>query len=98
MAACRPAADLWSLIWAKVDDLGGSGISVAKVKAHATEADVQAGCTTALHRAGNDHADHFAKRGSALAEHLSSTASSRNVPHGQKMVPMAGGTHLKLAR
>jgi hypothetical protein len=76
-AACRPAADLWSLIWWKVGDLGGSGISVVKVKAHATEADVQAGHITALQKAGNDHADHFAKRGAALAEHLSSTVASR---------------------
>ena len=77
VAACRPAADLWALIWDKVDDLGGSGISVAKVKAHATEADIQAGRSTPLQMAGNDHADHFAKRGAALAEHISSTASSR---------------------
>ena len=50
---------------------------MAKVKGHSTEADVAEGRITAWQRAGNDHADHFAKRGSALAEHLASTEASR---------------------
>ena len=71
----RPAVDLWRLVWWKVEDLGGEGgaIQIEKVKGHATEADVHAGRSTVWHKAGNDHADHFAGRGSMLAEELSST-------------------------
>jgi hypothetical protein len=77
VASCRPAADLWSLVWQKVEDLGGADISVVKVKGHATVADIEAGRSTLWQKAGNDHVDHFAKRGSQLAEHLSSTADRR---------------------
>ena len=69
----RPAADLWRKLWWKVDVLGGEGIRIKKVKGHATDADIEAGVSTAWHRSGNDHADHFAKRGSHLAEELSNT-------------------------
>ena len=69
----RPAADLWDKVWDKVADLGWQDIVVSKVKGHASQEDVDAGRTTHLHKTGNDHADHFAKRGSALSEHLSST-------------------------
>ena len=75
--ACRPAADLWDLIWAKVEDLGGQAIDIMKVKGHATDADVEAGRVTKWQKAGNDHADHFACMGSALAEHISSTPEAR---------------------
>ena len=76
--SARPAADLWCLVWDKVDDLGGEGIKVVKTKGHATKADVEAGRSTWWHQAGNEHADHFAKRGSALAEDLASTKVSRD--------------------
>jgi len=62
--AARPAADLWGLVWAKVDDLGNEGIKIAKTKGHATKADVEAGRATEWHQKGNDHADHYAKQGS----------------------------------
>ena len=67
----RSACDLWRLIWSKVGDLGGEGVTILKVKGHATDADVEAGRSTVWHKNGNDHADHFAGRGSSLAEHLS---------------------------
>ena len=73
----RPAADLWDKIWAKVADLGEQGIAVKKVRGHASQADVDAGLATLLRKTGNDHADHFAKRGSALSEHLSNTHQQR---------------------
>jgi hypothetical protein len=77
----RPAADLWRMIWWKVDDLGAEdeGVLIRKVKGHATAADVEAGRSTVWHKAGNDHADHFAGRGSVLAEELSSTLQDREV-------------------
>ena len=74
----RPAADLWLLVWDKLEDLDDDRVVVLKVKAHATQADVDSGRTTAWHRQGNDHADHFAKRGSDLAEHLSPTRLDRD--------------------
>ena len=77
VAACRPAADLWRLVWDKADDLGNEGISVVKVKGHATDADVAAGRSTPWQKLCNDHADHFAKRGAELAEHLSGTEANR---------------------
>ena len=77
--ARRPAVDLWHMIWCKVDDLGGDGILIRKVKGHATMADVQAGRCTAWHRGGNSHADWFACRGSMLAEELSSTSKDRQI-------------------
>ena len=75
--SARPAADLWSLVWAKVEDLGKEGIRIVKTKGHATEADLEAGRSSWWQKAGNDHADHFAKRGSALAEEMASTSSNR---------------------
>ena len=77
ISSSRPAADLWDLIWRKVEDLGQKGIFVHKVKGHATSDDIENGTSSLLHMAGNDHADYFAKKGSALAEHLSSTGSLR---------------------
>ena len=73
----RPAADLWRKFWWKFDDLGGEGITINKVKGHATDADIDSGRTSKLAKDGNDHADHFAGRGSSLAEELSSTAGDR---------------------
>ena len=77
LSSRRPAVDLWLMVWSKVSDLGDDCIVVAKVKGHATTADVDNGLLTALQQAGNDHADHFAKQGSELADHLSSTARWR---------------------
>jgi ribonuclease HI len=77
-SSSRPAADLWCKIWSKVDDLGGVEIQIRKVKGHTTAADVQRGIITGQQRDGNEHADHFARRGSALAEALSSTERERN--------------------
>ena len=63
-AAARPAADLWKLFWSAADNIGADGgIDVVKVKGHATDADVQAGRSTAYLRLGNAHADHFAGKG-----------------------------------
>ena len=71
----RPAADLWRLIWCRHADLGGEDIEMRKVKGHATNADIDAGRSTPWQKAGNDHADHFAGRGSLLAEEMASTKS-----------------------
>ena len=73
----RQAADLWRLLWWKVDDLGYGGISILKTKGHATYADIQEGNASWLGKIGNDHADHFAKMGAQLAEELSSTQGDR---------------------
>ena len=73
----RPAADLWSLVWERLFDVGRDSVLFQKVKAHATQADVDAGRSSAWLKSGNDNADHFAGRGSALAEHLSSTERDR---------------------
>ena len=75
--SARPAADLWRLFWHKVEDLGQDGIQIRKVKGHASVADVDANRSTMWHKAGNDHADHFAGQGAALAEELASTEADR---------------------
>ena len=76
-AACRPAADLWRLIWAIIDDLGPELVKFHKVKGHSTQADVEAGRCTQWERICNDHADHFAKRGSSIAEEMAPTEQLR---------------------
>jgi len=67
-SSARPAADLWLQFWRLVEDIGIEGIQICKCKGHATEADVQAGRSTAFLKRGNDHADHFAGRGADVAE------------------------------
>ena len=62
-ASARAAADLWRTFWHKLEDIGGEGIDFVKTKGHATEADVQAGRSTAFQRRGNANADHYAGRG-----------------------------------
>jgi hypothetical protein len=55
-------ADLWRLVFNKVDDIGSDVVVVRKVKAHATLAEI--GLTiTHWERAGNYAADSLAKRG-----------------------------------
>ena len=76
-SSSRAAADLWRLVWWKVRDLGTDDIQVVKVKGHATQVDVDEGNVTAWQREGNGHADHFAGRGSMLAEELSSTEADK---------------------
>ena len=85
ISSSRPAADLWDLIWRKVEDLGQGDILVEKVKGHASSADIENGTSSLLHMAGNDHADYFAKKGSALAEHLSSTSTLRQTDQLAKL-------------
>ena len=67
-ATSRSAADLWRRFWAKIDDIGREGIEIVKVKGHATQGDIEAGRSTPFLQAGNDHADHFARRGAEIAE------------------------------
>ena len=85
ISSSRPAADLWDLIWRKVEDLGQGDILVEKVKGHASSVDIENGTSSLLHMAGNDHADYFAKKGSALAEHLSSTSTLRQTDQLAKL-------------
>ena len=75
----RPAADLWRRFWWKLDDLGGEGIDVRKVKGHANDADIESGASTPWQRNGNQHADFFAGRGSLLAEELSPTRADADL-------------------
>ena len=70
-AAARPAADLWRRLWFLVEDIGSDNIAIRKCKGHATQADVDAGRSTAFLRTGNGHADHFAGRGVQAAEAMS---------------------------
>ena len=66
-ASSRPAADLWREFWRIIDDIGMAGLLFKKCKGHATQADVDAGRSTAFLRAGNDHADHYAGAGVDIA-------------------------------
>ena len=66
-SSARAAADLWRTFWHKMADIGPAGISMAKTKGHASEADVQAGRSTTFQRKGNGNADHFAGRGVDVA-------------------------------
>jgi ribonuclease HI len=76
-SSARPAADLWRLIWDRLEDIGADGIRLSKCKGHATDGDVQAGRSTEFLRTGNGHADHFAGRGVDVAEHMSSSEGDR---------------------
>lgn len=65
-------ADLWQRFWHLVEELGGlcdEGVSLIKVKAHATKAERQAMGPRMF--AGNRFADSFAKRGAATVQHPS---------------------------
>jgi ribonuclease HI len=68
-SSARSAADLWREFWWILGDMCLDGISIRKCKGHATEADVEAGRSSAFLRAGNDHADYFAGRGVDIEEH-----------------------------
>ena len=57
----------------KVRDLGADDVHIKKVKGHATQADVDQSNIAAWQRSGNEQADFFARKGSALAGELSST-------------------------
>ena len=56
---------------------GPDTIGVTTVLGHATEADVEAGRSTAFLRAGNGHADHFASIGMQVVEDQSPSELSR---------------------
>jgi ribonuclease HI len=63
-------AHLWRLVWAKIEDLGGSveqWLSVVHVLAHTSQADVDAGVLTAFERSGNARADVLARTQAKLA-------------------------------
>ena len=61
-SARTPQAHLWCRFFGTFDD----GVPVHKTKAHASEADVQAGRTTPWERKANAVADTLAKRGAAM--------------------------------
>ena len=63
----NPAADLWRSFWAHYGDLGDEQVRFRWCKGHAREHHVQAGITTEWRKTINDHADHFATAGSAIA-------------------------------
>jgi len=66
-SAARSSADLWRKFWAKIEDIGADGICIEKCKGHATQADIDVGRSTLFLQTGNDHADHFARRGVEVA-------------------------------
>ena len=76
-SSSRSAADLWTIFWNKIQDIGDEGILLKKTKGHATEVDVQLGRCSAFARAGNDHADHFAGRGVDAA--ISQSPNQRDI-------------------
>ena len=57
----NPRAHLWGRVWASFDEL-----QAHKTRAHCSAADVERGITTHWERAGNQHADRYAKEGVAL--------------------------------
>jgi hypothetical protein len=70
VGAANKHAHLWRLVWAKLEDLGGTTeqwLSVVHVPGHATQADVDAGLLTAFERSGNGWADKLARAQSKLA-------------------------------
>ena len=56
-------ADLWRRVWQKIRDIGRGAISVVKVKAHATNRQVEAGAVTKEDQLANQFADEYAKKG-----------------------------------
>ncbi len=56
------AADLWRLVWHRMEDIGG-GVEIRKVKAHTTWIDVLKGRISREDRDGNAAADAAAKGG-----------------------------------
>ncbi|CAE8587360.1 unnamed protein product [Polarella glacialis] len=64
--SARPFAEVWRLVWRKIDDLGLEAVCICKVKAHASVGDVEAGRLSLVDRAGNTWADRYAKKGAAL--------------------------------
>jgi len=69
--ACDPRraqAAIWCAIWTLLEEftLGEGGVTILKVAAHTTAADVRAGRITRFARAGNARADQLAKMGAAL--------------------------------
>ena len=68
----REGADLWREIWDRLDDLEGL-VSVVKIKAHLTFADVVTQRIDFRHWIGNVLADKYAKAGAKLAKDSSPT-------------------------
>ena len=62
----RSHADVWRQFWQVAYDFGIQGITVHKVKAHATQKMVDDGEVDAVDRWGNNQADDAAKKGAAL--------------------------------
>lgn len=62
-------AGIWRSIWRCIDDLGRNVVTVRKVLAHSSHADVAAGRISAVDRHGNAQADTFAKLGAAMHPH-----------------------------
>ena len=65
-AASRTHADVWCQPWDIAEDFGVENIHVEKVKAHATQADLDKDLSTPVDKWGNDLADQQAKRGAGL--------------------------------
>ena len=90
--ACHPRSPRahW---WRKIHAQWEAGdVDARKVKAHATQADVEAGKLTWAEKAGSDVADHYAKKGARLHMPLKKTFGSTrlaalsraNKPGGQQ--------------
>ena len=71
-ASSNASADLWRDFWFCLEAMG-PGVSLVKVKGHATEQDVDEGRSTNRHRRANGHADTFAVRGTDVAEDMAPT-------------------------
>ena len=71
--AGRAHADVWRQFWVIAEDFGLEAIVVEKVKAHTTQAQVDAGVISEVDRWGNAQADEAAKRGAAMHPDIDET-------------------------
>ena len=89
-AANRKGADVWRLIWDKVDDIGLNFIDIIKIKSHMSKASVldgSAGCSLQDWE-GNKAADSSAKKGAAM--HPVLTKMPEMAASGRCVAPILG--------
>ena len=79
-------ADIWREVWKRVEVVGPELLTLRKVKAHATLADVDAGRISGPERLANGLADKAAKKGAAL--HPRDEAAMERIQHVAELVPI----------
>jgi len=69
-------ADLWALVWDRIDDLGGCDqVSIKWTKGHASRVDVERATVSAWQRTGNHRADRLARDGAACHPSVDAVAA-----------------------